>query len=153
MRNLPTPEPHVLKRNLDNLVKRWNGTPNKENQQQNFQRVGKHESMLRKAAFWNQSWTRDRVQRPLHQTLNKSLLCGATTIGPKIAIAVLSLIFYGINCKKKGSRHDGNAQVIPFIPQSNSVHTTSLKEDLFWGFCLFVTLSCSSVICVLTLTL
>ena len=51
MRNLPTPEPHVLKRNLDNLVKRWNGTPNKENQQQNFQRVGKHESMLRKAAF------------------------------------------------------------------------------------------------------
>ena len=51
MRNLPTSEPHVLKRNLDNLVKRWDGTPNKENQQKNFQRVGKHKSMLRKAAF------------------------------------------------------------------------------------------------------
>lgn len=134
MRNLPTPEPHVLKRNLDNLVKRWNGTPNKENQQQNFQRVGKHESMLRKAVFLESILDKGQSARPLHQTLNKSLLCGATTIGPKIAIAVLSLIFYGINCKKKGRRHDGNAQVIPFIPQSNSVHRTSLKEDLFWGF-------------------
>jgi len=52
----------------------------------------------------------------LHNTLNKSLLCGATTVGPEIAIAIISLIFYVINCKKCGKKHEQNARIVPFVP-------------------------------------
>jgi len=52
----------------------------------------------------------------LHNTLNKSLLCGATTVGPEIATAIISLIFYAINCKKCGKKHEQNARIVPFVP-------------------------------------
>ena len=52
----------------------------------------------------------------LHQTLNKSFLCGATTIGPEIAIAVITLMFYAFNCRKEGKKHERNSRIIPFVP-------------------------------------
>lgn len=62
-----------------------------------------------------------------HHTLNKTLLCGATTIGPELVFAILTLLFYSINCKIDGKKHIGNSRIIPFIPllashESNNVH-------------------------------
>ena len=44
------------------------------------------------------------------------MLYGATTIGPEIAIAVITLIFYALNCTMEGKKHKGNARIIPFVP-------------------------------------
>ena len=35
----------------------------------------------------------------LHHTLNKTLLCGATTVGRELAFNTLTLLFYSNNCK------------------------------------------------------
>jgi len=65
----------------------------------------------------------------LHQTLNKSLLCGATKIGPEIAIAVITLIFYALNCRREGKKHEGNSRIIPFVPLP-SVKAVKVAEEL-----------------------
>ena len=56
----------------------------------------------------------------LHHTLNNSLVAGVTTIGPELIVALLSLLFYGVNSKRKGIQHKGNSRVIPFVPVLNS---------------------------------
>ena len=71
----------------------------------------------------------------LHHTLNKTRLCGATTIGRELAFATLTLLFYSINCKIDGEKkHIGNSRIILFIPllASQEVHlrkVTSLNQE------------------------
>ena len=52
----------------------------------------------------------------LHNTLIKSLFCEATTVGPELAIAIISLIFYAINCKRDGRKHEQNSKIVPLAP-------------------------------------
>ena len=44
------------------------------------------------------------------------MLCGATTVGPELAIAIISLIFYTINCKRDGRKHAQNSKIVPLAP-------------------------------------
>lgn len=37
-------------------------------------------------------------------------------IGTAIAIAIISRIFYAINCTKCGKKHKQNARIVPFVP-------------------------------------
>lgn len=63
------------------------------------------------------------------------MLCGATTIGPEIAIAIISLIFYAVNCKKCGTKHEQNSRIVPFVPpfkvgvSSNDERGTHFNSD------------------------
>ena len=65
----------------------------------------------------------------LHETLNKSLLFGATKIGPEIAIAVITLIFYALNCRREGKKHEGSSRITPFVPLP-SVKAVKVAEEL-----------------------
>lgn len=56
----------------------------------------------------------------LHHTLNKTRLCGATTIGRELAFATLTLLFYSINCKIDGKKHIGNS--------NNTVYNVHLRK-------------------------
>jgi len=40
----------------------------------------------------------------LHYTRNKTLLCGATTIGRELEFNTLTLLFYSNNCKIDGKK-------------------------------------------------
>ena len=70
----------------------------------------------------------------LHHTLNKARLCGVTTIGQERAFAILTLLFYSINCKIDGKKTYRKLGIIPFIPllASQEVHlrkVTSLNQE------------------------
>ena len=68
----------------------------------------------------------------LHQTLHKSLLCGATKIGPEIAIVVITLIFYALNYRREGQKHEGNSRIIPFVPLPSvkAIKAIKVAEEL-----------------------
>jgi len=66
------------------------------------------------------------ANRRLHNTLTSSSLCGANTVGPEQGVATISLVFYAINCKKGGRKHDQNARIVPFIlPFKSSAHNVN----------------------------
>lgn len=116
-RGLPTPQPDKMERNLENFIKRWKSTLDQNNQCKTFREMENLRVHVRKGCLSGiEPDQGTECNERIHQTLNKSLLCGAPTIGPEIAIAVLSLIFYGLNCKKQGKKHEGNSRIIPLVP-------------------------------------
>ena len=52
---------------------------------------------------------------PLHRHLNRSLLCGVSIIGPKLAVAVMACALYAWNCKRRGKTLL-NKRTIPVSP-------------------------------------
>ena len=54
----------------------------------------------------------------LHHTLNKTRLCGVTTIGRELAFAILTLLFYSINCKIDGKKNISETR-------NNTVYSTA----------------------------
>lgn len=97
---LTTPTPEIIETNLENFIKGWKNTLNPNDQAKPFKDVKK--GCLSGIHPGQGTECNER----LHQTLNKSFLCGATTIGPEIAIAVITLMFYAFNCRKEGKKHD-----------------------------------------------
>ena len=118
---MPTPEPHVIENNIDDFVKRWEEALQKDNQEKSLREIENIRSHVKKGCVSGINPGQGmECSECLHQTVNKLLLCGATTIGPEIAIAVLSLIFYGINCKKqKNPIHLDNVWNTSDIDKSN----------------------------------
>ena len=98
-----TPAPEIIERNLDNFIKRWKNTLNPNDQAKAFKEFQNLRVHVKKGCFSGiHPGQGTECNERLHQTLNKSLLCGATTIGPEIAIAVITLMFYALNCRKEG---------------------------------------------------
>ena len=102
---------------MDNFIKRWKNTLNPNDQAKTFKELQNLRVHVKKGCLSGiHPGQGTECNERLHLTLNKSLLCGATTIGPEIAIAVITLIFYALNCKKEGKKHEGNSRIIPFVP-------------------------------------
>ena len=55
----------------------------------------------------------------LHRYINRCLLVGSTTVGPELAIAVLTILFYTLNSKKVGEKHSSNSRIVPVEPIEN----------------------------------
>lgn len=114
---MSTPSPPVLLENLDNFRKRWNTFLSLEEMNRARSEIDRLTAHIRKGCLsGSKPGEGTESNERLHNTLNKSLLCGATTVGPEIAIAIISLIFYAINCKKCGKKHEQNARIVPFVP-------------------------------------
>jgi len=52
----------------------------------------------------------------LHRLLDRALLCGASILGPELAIAILTEISYTYNCRRRSEKRNWNAKVTPVIP-------------------------------------
>ena len=129
-RCLRTPEPEVIERNLDNFIKKWKHTLNENVQTKTFRELENLRIHVKKGCISGiEPGQGTECNERLHQTLNKSLLCGATKIGPEIAIAVITLIFYALNCRREGKKHEGNSRIIPFVPLP-SVKAVKVAEEL-----------------------
>ena len=116
-RCLTTPAPEIIERNLDNFIKRWKNTLNPNDQAKTFKELENLRVHVEKGCLSGiHPGQGTECNERLHQTLNKSFLCGATTIGPEIAIAVITLMFYAFNCRKEGKKHERNSRIIPFVP-------------------------------------
>lgn len=117
VRKLPTPSPQVIERNLDNFLKRWERFLNLHEMRGTVSEIERLRGHIRKGCLSGlEPGEGTEANESLHHTLNKTLLCGATTIGPELVIAILTLLFYGINCKIGGKKHSGNSKITPFMP-------------------------------------
>jgi len=93
-RCLTTPAPNIIERNLDNVIKRWKNTLNPNDQAKTLKELQNLRVHVKKGCLSGiHPGQGTECNERLHLTLNKSLLCGATTIGPETAIAVITLIF------------------------------------------------------------
>ena len=54
----------------------------------------------------------------LHRYINRCLLVGSTTVGPELAIAVLTIRFYTLNSTKV-EKHSNNSRIVPVEPIEN----------------------------------
>ena len=119
-RTLPTPHQRILNENLNNFLKRWKHTLEDNNLVKTLTEIGnlrKHKNNGRLLDIKPEEGT--ECNESLHHTLNNSFVSGLMTIGPELIVVLLSLLFYGINSKRKGKNHVGNPSVIPFIPILN----------------------------------
>lgn len=114
---MSTPSLPVLLENLETFRKWWNTFLRLEEMNRARTEINRLTVHIRKGCLSElKPGEGTESNERLHNTLNKSLLCGATTIGPEIAIAIISLIFYAVNCKKRGEKHEQNARIVPFVP-------------------------------------
>lgn len=116
-RQQSTPDPDVIERNLNNFIVRWQEILISEPHAKTIHELDNLKVHIRKGCLSQiPPGHGTECNERLHHTLNESLLCGSSIISPEIAIAVLSLIFYGINCQRNGKKHKNNARIVPFIP-------------------------------------
>ena len=53
----------------------------------------------------------------LHRHLKRSMLCGASSISPELALPILALVLYVWSCRRRGLlKHVNNQTVVPIIP-------------------------------------
>ena len=117
VRKMPTPHPEVMTENLENFVKRWQTFLNQDNMERTLTEIDHLRRHISKGYLSDLNPGEGTESNgSLHHVLNRSLLCGATTIGPELAIAVITLLFYSINCKQRGTKHYRNSRIVPFIP-------------------------------------
>ena len=62
----------------------------------------------------------------------RSLPCGTSVVGPELAIAILTTLFYSLNMKRKGEKHFKNYRVVPHVPldvHQSERHETAKKDN------------------------
>lgn len=111
VQKMSTPSPPVLVENLYNLRKRWNTFLSLEEMNRARSEIDRLNAHIRKGCLSRlKPGEGTESNERLHKNLNKSLLCGATMVGPEIAMAIISLIFYVSNCKKCGKKAQAECQ-------------------------------------------
>ena len=96
----------VILQNVHNFIKRWSTFLSLDRMNRALLEVDHLRGHIRKGCLSDiKPGEGTESNERLHNTLNKSLLCGATTVGPELAIAIISLIFYNIYCKRDGRKH------------------------------------------------
>ena len=68
----------------------------------------------------------------IHRCLNRCLLCGTSVVGPELAIAILTTLFYSLNMKRKREKHFKNYRVVPHVPldvHQSERHETAKKDN------------------------
>ena len=67
----------------------------------------------------------------IHPCLNRSLLFGTSVVGPELAIAILTTLFYSLNMERKREKHFKNYRLVPHVPLDvyQSERHESAKKD------------------------
>ena len=117
-REKATPDPAKLERNLIRFVTKWQTTIDE------LPRAGQEIDNLlihiRKGCLSGiQPGQGIEGNENMHRFINRCLLVGSTTVGPELAIAVLTILFYTLNCKKMGEKHSSNSRIVPVAPIEN----------------------------------
>ena len=116
-REMTTPEPEVIIANLEQLLCRWQGQLNAKTLK-SVDDLRRHINKGCLSGILPGEGT-EKNER-LHRHLRKSLLVGANTISPELAIACLTLALYVWNNRKKSVKHIKNQRVVPIIPAEYS---------------------------------
>ena len=107
----------VILQNVHNFIKRWSTFLSLDRMNRALLEVDHLRGHIRKGCLSDiKPGEGTESNERLHNTLNKSLLCGATTVGPELTIAIISLIFYTIYCKRDGRKHTQNSKIVSLAP-------------------------------------
>ena len=116
-REMTTPEPEVIIANLEQLLCRWQGQLNAKTLK-SVDDLRRHINKGCLSGILPREGTEKNERLDRH--LRKSLLVGANTISPELAIACLTLALYVWNNRKKSVKHIKNQRVVPIIPAEYS---------------------------------
>ncbi|XP_078346062.1 uncharacterized protein LOC144631498 isoform X2 [Oculina patagonica] len=113
-RMFPTPDPECIESNLEQLLFKWKeklpaATLNA------IENVRQH---VRKGCLSGiPPSVGTTLNERLHRHLKRSMLCGASSVSPELAIPILALVLYVWTCRRRGlQKHTSNQRVIPIIP-------------------------------------
>ena len=108
-----TPESDVIIGNLEQLLCRWQGQLNAKT----LKAIDDLRKHINKGCLSNilPGEGTGKNER-FHRHLRRSLLVGASTISPELAVACLTLALYVWNNKRKNLKHYKNQRVIPITP-------------------------------------
>ena len=114
-RGMETPDVETIESSLEMFLKKWESQLSSASID-SIRNLRKH---IRKgccSAIPVGSGTQ-RNER-LHKSLKRSLLGGASTLSPELAVAVFAIVLYVWNCKRDpdARQHCSNARVFPVVP-------------------------------------
>ena len=114
-REMETPDEETIESNLEMFLKKWEAQLS-DASMESIRNLRKH---IRKGCCSSiPAGVGTQRNERLHKSLKRSLLGGASTLSPELAVAVFSIVLYVWSCKRKpGARkHTSNARVIPVVP-------------------------------------
>ena len=114
-RAMETPNEETIESNLEMFLKKWEAQLS-DASMESIRNLRKH---IRKGCCSAiPAGVGTQRNERLHKSLKRSLLGGASTLSPELAVAVFSIVLYVWSCKRKpGARkHTSNARVIPVVP-------------------------------------
>ncbi len=120
-----TPCPEIIIGNLEQFLDRWNGQLNDKTMKA-IDDLRKHINTGCLSGILPGEGTQKNER--FHRHLRRSLLVGANSISPELAIACLTVAIYAWNCQRKKQKHSKNQRVFPIIPPeylNNSSQTTN----------------------------
>ena len=124
-RKAKTAELHLINEHLDDFLLRWNTALNaysdsvKSNVLKEIDKLRVHIDNDCLSGLRPGSGT--ECNERLHRLLNRSVVTGAPNIGPEVLHAILTVLFYVCNSRKKGQKHTCNAQIVPSLPIESSL--------------------------------
>ena len=114
-RTMETPSAEDQLSNLEIFLTKWQGQLSKET----LAVVGNIRKHVEKncCSYLPPGLGTQKNER-LHKLLKKSLLGGASTISPELAVAIFSVVLYIWSCKRNPTamKHTSNSRVIPVVP-------------------------------------
>ena len=115
-RMLKTPEPAIISKNMDSFCERWKPVLSS----QVFDSLSGEIVKLRRhitngCLSGIEQGAGTAGNERVHRSLNRSLLCGSSIVGPELAFAILTVVFHSLNTKRKGEKHFKNYRVVPDV--------------------------------------
>ena len=125
-----TPEPDKIVENLDLFLNRWRVELSKmEEHEMLMNEIGKlKKHILNGCLSGIQPGSGIEANERLHRLLNRSLVSGASNIGPELLEAILAIIFYCYNVKLIGRKHKCNKRTKICRPVDASITDLILAE-------------------------
>ena len=113
-RMFATPDPECIESNMEQLLFKWRGklsvaTVNAIENLRHHVRKGCVSEIPPSAGT--------TLNERLHRHLKRSMLCGASSISPELALPILALVLYVWSCRRRGlQKHVNNQRIVPIIP-------------------------------------
>ena len=131
---LKTPLSSIMTRNLDSFSRRWQtvlANTEFESLLNEMKKLRRHITNGCLSGIEPGAGTAGNER--IHRTLNTSLLCGTSIVRPELAIAILTVLFYSLNSKRKREKHFKNYRVVPHVPldmhKSENQETVTTESD------------------------
>ncbi len=121
-----TPTPEIIIGNLEQFLDRWQGKLSARTIKA-IDDLKKHINAGCLSGILPGEGT-ERNER-LHRHLRRSLLVGANSISPELAIACLTVAIYVWNCRRKQQKHYKNQRVYPIVPPECLFESSNMTDS------------------------